>query len=147
MKKLGETHISCVLDEDDAELWRVSENLHRTNMTVRQRAAAIAEWRRLRKEKANSVSNQNGSKLKKKSKRGRIGEGAQDKPGSTRDAARSLGISQTEVMRAEKIHKMNPDAAAILENLSGDLKATDADFLFVAEQTKTKQVKTASFVS
>jgi hypothetical protein len=54
-KLLGWESILCstmVGDKTDARLWEISENLHRADLRVLERAESIEEWRRLIREKA-----------------------------------------------------------------------------------------------
>lgn len=146
-KRNGETHIEARKEEGselDAELWEVSENLHRTNMNAKAEADATQRWRELRKrhaEEGKGVSVQNGPKRKaKKDKLGRRNEGRPVKPGSLDDTAKSLGIGKAEAVRREKIAKTDKDAAAILD--AAGITA-QVDWLAVAEEPKGKQVATA----
>ena len=49
-------------DDVEARLWTISENLHRNELTVTQRAEQIAEWIRLTEGKREEVSVQVGPK-------------------------------------------------------------------------------------
>jgi ParB family chromosome partitioning protein len=84
-----------VVDFDDIEarLWTISENLHRSELTVAQRAEQVAEYADLAKQKreAERVS----------------GQLAQKPPGRPESgdslAARDLGITREEIRRAQTI--------------------------------------------
>ncbi len=84
----------------DARMWEISENLHRAELTVSQRAEQIAEFVRLVKEKRErEVSAQVGPKP----------DGGRPE-GGERLAARDLGITRQEIQRAEKIDSIAPEA-------------------------------------
>ena len=55
VKQLGWERIECFIfegdDEIDAALWEISENLHRADLTQKERADQVAEWLRLTDEK------------------------------------------------------------------------------------------------
>jgi ParB family chromosome partitioning protein len=156
---LGWDSIECVIEngsEIDAELWQCSENLHRTNMTPRAEALQTERWKEIRKAKAKELislqngekSNQANKKKKKKKKKKKTnknpkGAGRASNPGSIPETAKALGIGQAEVVRREKIAKMDSDAAAILDKLPETIKATQADYLHVASKPKAEQVKAA----
>ena len=58
-KLLGWESILCstmVGDKTDARLWEISENLHRADLRVLERAESIEEWRTLIREKAMGAS-------------------------------------------------------------------------------------------
>jgi hypothetical protein len=77
----------------------ISENLHRAELTVQERAAHIVEWIRLTEAKAAET---NAAQLAPHKK------GQQ--PGGINAAARELGIERTEVNRAIKIDSIAPEA-------------------------------------
>lgn len=84
----------------DARMWEISENLHRAELTVSQRAEQVAEFVRLAKEKRErEVSAQVAPKP----------NGGRPESGE-RLAARELGITREEVRRAEKIDSITPEA-------------------------------------
>jgi ParB-like chromosome segregation protein Spo0J len=122
-------------DERDAEMWEVSENLHRVNMDARAQALATNRWRELR---AKVVQVGPPSKKSK--------TGQKMVPGSVRDTAKKLGISKTEVIRRDKIASVIPEAAAVLEALPPHMKATEKDYLEMATFPKEKQVERARMV-
>lgn len=96
VKSLGHDRIDCQLvewTEDQARLWEISENLHRAELTVQQRADQITEWVKL----TDRVSAQVAPKL------GRPESGFNK-------AARELGIDRTEIQRAAKIASISDEA-------------------------------------
>lgn len=95
---LGLPTVPCrILDMNDfeARLWEIAENLHRHELTVQERADHIAEWVRLTDEKLAQSAPVSG---------GRGNEGG------VRAAARELGIDRTEAQRAVKIASITPEA-------------------------------------
>jgi ParB-like chromosome segregation protein Spo0J len=80
------------LSDLDARMWEISENLHRSELTVTQRAEQVAEYADLAKQKREAeVSRQVDAKP----------EGRPE--GGNRAAARDLGLTEQEVRRAQKI--------------------------------------------
>jgi ParB family transcriptional regulator, chromosome partitioning protein len=153
-----------VVDFNDAEarMWTISENLHRSELTVVQRAEQIAEWVRLSEEQRaaeevarklepklkapepdvapepglpfSAVSSQVGTKL---SVRGRDGEGRPES--GVNAAARELGIGKAEAHRAIKIDSIAPEAKAAL--LAAGLDDNQTVALKVANYDDEDQVE------
>ncbi len=88
--------------EVDARMWEISENLHRAELTVSQRAEQIAEFVRLVKEKRERETDKLAQVAPVSGGRGN--------EGGERLAARDLGITRDEVRRAEKIDAIAPEA-------------------------------------
>lgn len=86
----------------DARMWEISENLHRAELTVSQRAEQIAEFVRLVKEKRERETDKLAQVAPVSGGRGN--------EGGERLAARDLGITRDEVRRAEKIDSIAPEA-------------------------------------
>jgi len=112
VKSLGLVSIDCFVldcDEDEAELWEISENLHRAELTTMQRADQIARWVEL---SAKVISRQVAAKP------GRPESG-------TRRAARELNVPEREARRAVKIASLTPEAkrAAISRGLDDNQSA------------------------
>src|SRR5690606_36980795 len=55
VKQLGFDKVDCYIFEGDdtldAQLWEIAENLHRADLTAKERAEQIAEWVKLAEEK------------------------------------------------------------------------------------------------
>lgn len=99
-KRLGWKHIETTPfegSEVSARLWEIAENLHRSELTVADRAEHIAEWVRL----TEGVLAQ----VEPKPIGGRPEGGA-------RAASRELGMDRNEVQRAVKIASLSPEAKA-----------------------------------
>jgi ParB family chromosome partitioning protein len=90
-------------DDIEARLWTISENLHRAELTVAQRAAQLAEYaeltQRTRAAAQTGVLRQVGAKV------GRPESG-------NRAAARELGLTEQEVRRARAIAGLSEAAMA-----------------------------------
>lgn len=83
------------MDDRDARLWELEENLHRHELTVQERADHIAEWMRLTAEKGAQHAPPGGKQLHDK---------------GIKAAVRELGIDRTEAQRAVKIASITPEA-------------------------------------
>ena len=109
-------------DDVEARLWTISENLHRNELTVTQRAEQIAEWIRLTEGKRKEVSAQLGPKP----------QGGRPESG-VNAASRELGITRQEGQRAVKIDAIVP-------------AAKDAMRLARLDNNQTVALKVASYV-
>lgn len=97
-KRLGWRHIDTTPfegSEVSARLWEIAENLHRSELTVADRAEHIEEWRRLTVEGVSQLATP-----------------TQPDEAGVRKTAASLGISKEEVSRAKKIASLSPEAKA-----------------------------------
>jgi ParB family chromosome partitioning protein len=124
-------------DDREARLWAISENLHRAELTVQQRAEQVAEYARLVEENREAAAQtaQIANPVlpdRRKAKPMRQGSGAacgdlgyteggkpaqvaqvsggRGKTGGDAQAARDLGISRDEVRRAKTIARLSPEA-------------------------------------
>ena len=96
MRQLGEDRIEAYgvpMNDRDARMWTIAENLYRAELTVQERADQVTEYAALAKEKrvAERVSAQVGHKAPHRPK------------GGDSLAARDLGITRQEVQRAQAI--------------------------------------------
>lgn len=100
-KLLGWEKIECfVLDcsEDEAEMWEISENLHRAELTVVQRSEQVARWAELASKVYQVVTPLGGR---------------QPRDEGIRKAAKELNIGAMDVHRAVKIAALTPEAKAV----------------------------------
>src|SRR5690606_34136961 len=110
-KKLGWEDIDCVLvnmDEIDRKLWEIAENLHRSELTAKERAEQIAEWVKLAEEKRKRQQEISAQLAQKKNGRGRPESGVAA-------ASRELGMKRDTVRRAVKIAGMSDEAKEAAE--------------------------------
>jgi ParB-like chromosome segregation protein Spo0J len=131
-RKLGHYDVSCIVTSaspTDRRLWEISENLHRSELNVQERAAHIAEWVRLT------------------AKGGQLAHpgGAQPHSKGISAAARDLGVDRAEVRRAVKIDSMTPEAkdAAI----DADLADNQSALLRIAAVPAEQQVEEVQRIS
>lgn len=105
LKRLGTELIDVMVisDEREARLWEISENLHRSDLTVQERADHIAEWIKLTGEKLSQDET--------------VSKGGRGNQGGIRAAARDLGISHSEADRAVKISGISPEARAVADGV------------------------------
>jgi ParB-like chromosome segregation protein Spo0J len=96
------------MDDIDARLWSISENLHRAELTVLQRSQQVAEYAELAKQKrSEGISGQVAQKV------GRPESGDSQ-------AARDLGVSREEIRRAQTIAALPEATLAAAEDLGLD---------------------------
>ena len=114
-KRLGWETIPAIShtdwDEIDAELWEISENLHRAELTALQRSEQIARYLELSKAKADRLVGQVAPQEPGH------GKGAQ---GGTRAAAREIGVEHKAARRAEQIASLTPEAKAAAQETGLD---------------------------
>jgi ParB-like chromosome segregation protein Spo0J len=101
-RKLGEDHIlaSVVkMDDEEAEMWEISENLHRFEYATKlERDVAVARWIELRELRRVSLQNE--------------AKGTGRPESGVRAAARELGIEQADAHRAVQVASLTPEAKA-----------------------------------
>lgn len=140
MKKLGHSQIETFVDYQgsdlNARMWEISENLHRSDLTVLERSQHIAEWVRLSIDRAEVDGEDQGFlvQLAPKPQGGRP-------EGGIRAAERELGFEHTEVQRAVTIAtKLAPEAKN--ESIAQDLDDNQSALLAAAkEKTPQEQIK------
>lgn len=115
VKQLGFDKVDCYIFEGDdtldAQLWEIAENLHRADLTARERAEQIAEWVRLAEQKRQREA-EKVAQVGPVSTNGKGGRGNQE---GVRAAARELGLKRTTVQRAVKIAGMSDEAKEAAE--------------------------------
>ena len=113
LRLLGVETVLCRLvdmDDREARMWTISENLHRAELTAAQRAQQISEFVQLSEEKqaAERVS-------------GQLAQKPPGRPeGGISAAARDLGITREEVRRAQTIAALPEASLAAAEDLELD---------------------------
>lgn len=110
MRRLGHLTITCLtldLNDVDAELTEISENLHRAELTALQRDEQIARWIEL-----TTVKDELPDLESKPVQPAQVSGGRGNKGGLS-DAARELGVERTDAYRAIKVASLSPDAKAI----------------------------------
>jgi ParB family chromosome partitioning protein len=97
-KSLGWDRIDCfVMDcsADEAEMWEISENLHRAELTVLQRSEQVGKWVALAAKLAQPAP---------------VSKGGRGKEGGERKAAKELNIDRDAIRRAVKIAGLSDEA-------------------------------------
>jgi len=122
--ELGINQIPVVVEtssELEARLWEIAENLHRAELTALERAEHISQWIRLRGETVAGAScDQADDKLDQV---GPVSEliparGERGREGGVRAAARELGISRTEALRAvQRVDRISPAVREALRDI------------------------------
>jgi hypothetical protein len=92
----GAVNSVVTIDKTNTRLWEISENLHRAELSVGQRADQIAEWIRL-------TTDQEPAQVAPVS-------GGRGNTGGIRAASRELGIDRDEARRAVRIASIAPEA-------------------------------------
>lgn len=142
LKRLGWTTVDCDVFDDaiDADQWEISENFHRSDLTVDERGVHFRKWvdLEIEKQKRKGVFLQVANKL---SSRGREGEGRPE--GGVDAAARALGLESTEAHRLASIGNMSEEALASartagLNNNQSVLLAAARDGKAVVKQAKAE---------
>lgn len=134
-KSLGWEKIDAIeakVDDIEAAMIEIAENLHRADLTALERAEQVAEWVRLAEERAAGISAQVGQK---------IGRGRPESGVSL--ASRKIGVTRQEAQRAEKIDSLAPEAkeAAIAAGLDKNQSA-----LLDAAKAETPDAQVARIV-
>lgn len=97
VRSLGWPSVPCFVIEGDqleAEMWEISENLHRSELTALQRDEHIARWLELAS--AQIVASCDSSKPGPK--------------GTGREAAKKIGVDKDAAYRAEKVASLSDEA-------------------------------------
>jgi ParB family transcriptional regulator, chromosome partitioning protein len=100
-RKLGRDFVQATIvkmNNDDARLWEIAENLHRAELTKLERDENIAEWIKITDRASNS---QSGS-LREDGRGGR--------PKGIENAARELGVERQDAHRAVKVASLSDEA-------------------------------------
>jgi ParB/RepB/Spo0J family partition protein len=124
MKRLGNEHVPVVIASMtnlDAEMWEISENLHRAELTKLERAEQIERWREL---KAKKVA--------------QLGPPNQPAEKGVRKTAEELGVTRQEVQRAEDIAHITKEAKEAIRD--ADLADNQSAMLKVAAEPPERQV-------
>jgi ParB family chromosome partitioning protein len=125
------------MDDLDARMWAISENLHRAELTVLQRSQQVEEYADLAKQKRETEGALQVPDLpEKKHGLARVSVQVAQKPGRPESgdslAARKLGIRREEVIRSHRIAKLSDEAkkeaeaSGLDDNQSALLKAAKA---------------------
>ncbi len=125
-KKLGLEKVECVVhevDDIDAELVEISENLHRSELTQLERSEQIARWVELSEAHSAQVAPIESKRIDGRGHRSEGGVNA---------ASRELGIERTDAQRSVKVASISERAkeaarqAGLDDNRSALLKAAKA---------------------
>jgi ParB-like chromosome segregation protein Spo0J len=126
VRSLGWERVECFVMEDgteiDAEMWEISENLHRAELSTLERSEQVARWVRLAEERQR-ISAQVAQKIPEGRGRPESGLSA---------ASRDLGLDRDAVRRAVKISSISEQAkqaaieAGIADNQSALLAVAAA---------------------
>jgi hypothetical protein len=122
--ELGINQVPVVAEtgsELEARLWEIAENLHRADLTALERAEHISQWIKLRGGRgAGESRNQANDKLDQV---GPVSEliparDGRGREGGVRAAARELGISRTDALRAvQRVDRIAPASREALHDI------------------------------
>jgi hypothetical protein len=127
-RSLGHLSIdSTVVDMDDLEarLWELSENLDRAELNVVDRSNQLKEWISLSEERFGQ--------------RGQVSKGGRGKTGGEAAACRDRGITRQTARRAKAIAGIDPEALEVARELG--LDDDQSRLLEVAREKPEKQVE------
>ena len=163
LRLVGADKVPCRiadLDDLDARLWTISENLHRNELTELQRAEQVEEWRTLAESKGAQVAHSSAfpeaqlspASFPKGAQVGRPSGGAQPHNAGVSATARNLGVNRREVQRSAKIASITSEAkeaahsagladnqAALLEVAAAPREAQIAAVATIAERGRAAQ--------
>jgi ParB-like chromosome segregation protein Spo0J len=125
-KSLGWKQVECFVmhgDKIERQLWLISENLHRADLTKLQRAELVNKWDRLIKERAKGVQVAHPG-------------GHQPTDKGLSKTAKQLGVSREEVRRSKKIAGISPKAKTAAKTAGLDDNQTA--LLKVAKESSPK---------
>ncbi len=100
MRSLGKSEAVCAIhnvDDDDARLWEIAENLHRADLTVLERDEHVAEWMRITENKLTHTVSVSSA-------------GGRGNEGGMRAASRDLGVNREDARRATKVAGLSSEA-------------------------------------
>jgi ParB-like nuclease domain len=126
MKELGIEFVDCFVIDDPkaAALWKISENLHRNDLSAMDRSQAIRDW---------------NSWLNKPGQDGQVFAGGRGNLGGLAAASRATGISRQELRRAIKISAIETEAKDAIR--SAGLSDNQARLLQIASVEPSEQLK------
>lgn len=134
-KSLGWEKIDAIeakVDDIEAAMIEIAENLHRADLTALERAEQVAAWVRLAEERDHKPRQVD-----------EVSVGGRGNKGGRANAAREIGVSEPQARRAEKIDSLAPEAkeAAIAAGLDKNQSA-----LLDAAKAETPDAQVARIV-
>jgi ParB-like chromosome segregation protein Spo0J len=127
-RSLGHLSIDCTvvdMDDIDARLWEISENLDRADLNKLDRGILLAKWIKLIEEKHVQV--------------GQVSAGGRGKAGGEAAACRDLGVTRQTARRAKRIASISPEAMKFARELG--LENDQSKLLDVAREKPEEQVE------
>lgn len=121
-KELGWPTIVCVfedMDEVDAQLWEIAENLHRNELTALERDEQVSLWIAL--------------SAKKRGQLDQVSKGGRGQKGGLSEVTQELGIDRSDARRALKVASLPEEAktiardAGLADNRTALLEAAERD--------------------
>ena len=124
-QRLGKDEVACNVNEGneiEAQLWEISENLHRAELTALERAEHISLWVDLTRAQADTEAQKGGR---------------QPNEQGIRKAARKLGISKDRAARSRKIDALSDEAKQAARSIG--LDNNQSALLSAAERPRAEQ--------
>ena len=120
VRSIGEDRIAATVvkfNSIEAELWEISENLHRADLSQIERDVQVARWAELRKQKRELERARDGKDVSRQADAKPMGGRPE---GGIREAARELGMSEVDVRRAIKVASLSDEAKSIARDTGLD---------------------------
>jgi ParB-like chromosome segregation protein Spo0J len=136
-RKLGREHVPAIIvkmTNDEARLWEIAENLHRSDLKKLDRDEQLAEWIKI----TERVSNSQSERLSQRA------DGRGGRPGGIEAAARELGIQRQDAHRAVAVAGLADEAKEAAREAGLD---DNRSALLAASREPTPEAQVAKIIN